>query len=74
MSACFMARSKDGMTFDPITKLEPMLPSLVPGNELSASDCDIVVMPDKTTRLFFSVSGPLPEGDQIALAIGTPAS
>lgn len=74
MSACFMARSKDGMTFDPITKLEPMLPSLVPGNELSASDCDIVVMPDKTTRLFFSVSGPLPEGDQIAMAIGTPAS
>ena len=72
MSSCFMARSEDGLTFEPLTKLEPVLPALVPGGGLSASDCDVVVMPDKTVRLFFSVSGPQPEGDQVAMAVGTP--
>lgn len=73
MSSCFMARSKDGLTFEPLTKLEPALAALVPGGGQSASDCDVVVMPDKTVRLFFSVSGPQPEGDQVAMSVGTPA-
>ena len=31
------------------------------------------IMPDKTARFFYALFGPLPEGDQIAMSIGTQA-
>jgi len=36
------------------------------GGEIGAADCDVVVMPDKTLRLFFSQSG------KVGMSIGTP--
>lgn len=63
--SCFFGRSSDGMTFKTIERIPVGLKVRV-GPEIYAGDCDVVVMPDKTLRLFFSNSG------QIGMSIGTP--
>ena len=67
MGSCFFARSKDGSTFPTLERI-PVLSPVTRGGEMYAGDCDVVVMPDKTLRLFFSNSG------KIGMAIGTPVT
>ncbi|MFZ9697070.1 MAG: hypothetical protein ACO3C5_05485 [Ilumatobacteraceae bacterium] len=64
-SSCFFGRSKDGTSFPSIQRVPIGLASDF-GGEVGASDCDVVMMPDKTVRLFFSQSG------KVGMAIGTP--
>ena len=64
-SSCFFGRSKDGTNFPSIQRIPVGLASDF-GGEIGAADCDVVVMPDKTLRLFFSQSG------KVGMSIGTP--
>ncbi|NDH45991.1 MAG: hypothetical protein EBY04_06440, partial [Actinobacteria bacterium] len=41
--------------------------------ENTADDCDLMVMPDNTLRLFASLFGPGPDGNQIFMSTGTAA-
>lgn len=66
-SSCFFSRSKDGTTFSSIQRIPVGLPSDF-GGETGAGDCDVVMMPDKTVRLFFSLSG------KIGMSVGTPVT
>lgn len=63
--SCFFGRSVDGYTFKSLERI-PVGLKVRKGPEIYAGDCDVVVMPDKTLRLFFSNSG------LIGMSVGTP--
>lgn len=70
-SSCHYALSEDGLTFKSVIRIPVLLKKTSGGTENMADDCDILVLPDKKILLFFSLFGPAPEGNQIAVSIGT---
>ena len=75
MTACFESKSGDGLNFDSGALVPVGLNgnTALSANQLNCSDPSMFIMPDKTARFFYALFGPLPEGDQIIMSIGTPA-
>ena len=75
MTACYESKSGDGITFDSGALVPVGLHGNTGGSssELNCTDPTMFIMPDKSARFFFGLFGPLPNGDQIAMSIGTPA-
>jgi len=72
-SSCHYALSTDGLTFSAPKRIPATMKKTSFGTENMADDCDLMVMPDKTLRLFASLFGPGPEGNQIFMSTGTAA-
>ena len=75
MTACFESKSGDGINFDSGALVPVGLNgnTALSANQLNCSDPSMFIMPDKTARFFYALFGPLPEGDQIVMSIGTQA-
>ncbi len=73
-SSCHYALSDDGLTFTSVRRIPVVLKKTSGGTESMADDCDVLALPDKRLLLFFSLFGPAPEGNQIAMSIGSLAS
>ncbi len=70
-SSCHYALSEDGLTFSSVRRIPVLLKKTSGGTESMADDCDVLALPDKRLLLFFSLFGPVPEGNQIAMSIGS---
>ncbi|MEY4400795.1 MAG: hypothetical protein RL072_660 [Actinomycetota bacterium] len=73
-SSCHYALSTDGLTFSAPKRIPATMKKTSYGTENMADDCDLMVMPDKTLRLFASLFGPGPDGNQIFMSTGTAAT
>jgi hypothetical protein len=70
-SSCHYALSEDGLTFSSVRRIPVLLKKTSGGTESMADDCDVLALPDKRLLLFFSLFGPVPEGNQIAMSVGS---
>jgi hypothetical protein len=73
-SSCHYALSEDGLTFTSVRRIPVVLKKTSGGTESMADDCDVLALADKRLLLFFSLFGPAPEGNQIAMSVGSLAT
>ena len=75
MTACYESKSSDGLNFNSGGLVPVGLKgrTAISSVSLNCTDPSIYIMPDKTARFFYALFGPLPQGDQIVMSVGTPA-
>ena len=76
MTACFESKSADGLNFNSGALVPVGLNgrTAISANQLNCTDPSMFILSDKTARFFYALFGPLPQGDQIIMSVGSPAS